>query len=371
MITSEYLGSANNIGCHQIARQLAKMGVKTFVVSFPISPLYKLISTKTDYSTRKKFSKKFVEVDKNLFSYIPNTLIPPIPQVIQLLPIYLKIWEFLAKKTANILPDTKFDFVFCESLFFPRLLQKISYKKLVVRLPDNFSGFWKGNNTLISAEKNLLKSADIIASPSTLKVKELNNEYKQKRIIHLDNGVDVALYKKIYSKPALYQNSPFNAVYVGAISTWFDMDMLFKIANLKPNWQFTIIGKAPKISAPSNIKFVGEKKDNNKIPYLQHANVGIIPFETEINKSLINYVNPIKMYEYLASGIPVISTEWVELSLINAPIMLAKNADDFAEYLSKLETTTVLKAPLIEFAAKFDWRAITEQLLTEISNEKH
>ncbi|MBL4941090.1 MAG: glycosyltransferase [Colwellia sp.] len=371
IITSEYLGSANEIGSHQIAKQLAAKGIKTLVISFPMSPFYRLIQKRTDYNQRVFFTKKTIEVEKNLFVYIPKTVLPPLPFIVNKAPFYLNLWDKFSLSWQKVLPTNTFDFVFCESLFFPRLLQQVSYKKLVVRLPDNFSGFWKKNKTLLNAEKKLLQSADIIVTPSKLRAIELNKEHKQKRVLHLNNGVDTALYTNDYEKPSSYKKSQFNAVYVGAISAWFDMNMLFEIATLKPNWQFTIIGKSPQVSAPSNIRFIGEKRGNDKIPYLKYANVGIIPFNNQEHHALINYVNPIKMYEYLAAGIPVISTAWAELTLINAPIELAKDIDSFVAHLSKMETSTTPKAPLIEFAEKFNWKTITQQLLTEIANEKY
>jgi glycosyltransferase involved in cell wall biosynthesis len=371
IITSEYLGSANEIGSHQIAKQLAAKGIKTLVISFPMSPFYWLMQKKTDYNQRVAFTKNLVEVEKNLFVFIPKTVLPPLPFIVKNAPFYLNLWDKISINWQRKLPNSTFDFVFCESLFFPRLLEKVSYKKLIVRLPDNFSGFWKANKTLIAAEKKLLNKADIIVTPSKLRAKELNKEFKQKRILHLNNGVDTTQYKNDYKKPGLYQSKKFKAVYVGAISAWFDMSMLIKVATLKPNWLFTIIGKTPEVSVPNNIKFIGEKKGNDKIPYLKYADVGIIPFNNQEHHTLINYVNPIKMYEYLAAGIPVISTEWAELTLINAPIKLAKDINSFVDHLTALEITKEPTPLLIEFAEKFDWKIITEQLLTEISNEKH
>jgi hypothetical protein len=291
--------------------------------------------------------------------------------MIKLCPFYLNKWELFSKSINEVLPTNNFDFVFCESMFFPNLLNNITYDKLVVRLPDNFSGFWKNNPRLQEAENKLLDLADIIITPSKLKQRDLGKVRPNKKILHLPNGVDFKSYQVSYNTPAVYNDYKFNAVYVGAIATWFDHKLLIETAKKKPKWQFIIIGKANKTNTPKNIKFIGEKTGSDKVAYLQHASVGIIPFETKINKALIDYVNPIKMYEYLAAGIPVISTQWQELSLINAPIFTSNNATEFSQHLSELEKSPQPTNTYKNFAENFDWEAITAQLLRYIDDEKN
>lgn len=371
ILTSEYYNSPNKIGSHHFAEQFAALGIEIFIISFPVSPLYQLFPKSTDYEKRIEQCKNLTKIKDNLYSFIPKTLLPPIPLITKLLPNYLYRWEKSNKQINTLIENHSFDFILCESLFFPRIIENATYKTLVVRLPDNLSGFWRNNTTLIEAEKSLIDKADIIISPSTLKCQQLSSLNPTKIVEYIANGVNIEQYQIKTTPPASYIKNKYNAVYIGAINSWFDHQLLNAVAKQKTQWHFTIIGKQPKINAPDNVSFIGEITGEDKIPYLQHANVGIIPFETKINKALIDYVNPIKMYEYLAAGIPVISTQWQELSLINAPIFTSSNATEFSQHLSKLERSPRQSDTYKDFAANFDWAAIAEQLLCYIDDEKN
>jgi len=364
IITSEFLGNANKIGSHNLAESFAQMGIQTFVISFPISPLYRFIDKKTQFSIRKKFSKGFVEVSTNLHSYIPSTLIPPIPSVLKILPQYLYKWDVIPPSFRKNLPYEHFDLVFTESFFYMSLLDHITYKKLVLRIPDNMKGFWGENKALIEAENLLIRKADCVVSPSLLKCNELLKYNQNSK--YLANGVNYKDFQLQTTSPYLNSQYKFEAVYVGAIAKWFDFDLLREVAIKKTNWRFTIIGNLSKtVDMPDNVRFIGEKSGQDKISFLQHADAGLIPFDVSNYSELINYVNPIKLYEYLAAGINVVSAKWPELEMINAPISLAATAQEFICALTELESASKDTKELKRFAQQFDWGKIAQQFALE------
>jgi glycosyltransferase involved in cell wall biosynthesis len=65
---------------------------------------------------------------------------------------------------------------------------------------------------------------------------------------------------------------------------------------------------------------------------LARANVGIIPFE---DCDLVRSTSPIKMYEYLAAGLPVVTTPIPEAEALAAPgiLRVATTAEGFASAL--------------------------------------
>lgn len=364
IITSEYLGAANKIGSHNLAESFAQMGIQTFVISFPISPFYRFIDKKTQFSIRKKFSKGFVEVSTNLYSYIPFTLIPPVPSVLKVLPQYLYKWDAIPPSFKKNFPHEHFDLVFTESFFYMSLLDHLTYQKLVLRIPDNMKGFWGENKALIEAENLLIKKADCVVTPSLLKCNELMKQNQKTK--YLPNGVNYEDFQLQTSSPYLNSQYKFEAVYVGAIAKWFDFNLLREVATKKTNWRFTIIGNLSQtVNMPDNVRFVGEKSGQDKISFLQHADAGLIPFDVSNNSELINYVNPIKLYEYLAAGINVVSVKWPELEMINAPISLAATTQEFISALTELENTTKDTEELKRFAQKFDWMKIAQQFVLE------
>jgi glycosyltransferase involved in cell wall biosynthesis len=98
--------------------------------------------------------------------------------------------------------------------------------------------------------------------------------------------------------------------FFGVIDERLDQDLLRMIAALQPTWQFVMIGpvlKADPNSLPKaeNIHWLGQKKYEELPAYLSGWDVAILPFAK--NDATRN-ISPTKTPEYLAAGIPVVST---------------------------------------------------------------
>jgi UDP-galactopyranose mutase len=89
-----------------------------------------------------------------------------------------------------------------------------------------------------------------------------------------------------------------------------DIELLGKMAELRPDWHFVMIGPVVKISEEDlprseNIYYLGGK-DYKELPaYLSGWDVALMPFA--MNEST-KYISPTKTPEYLAAGLPVVST---------------------------------------------------------------
>ena len=97
-----------------------------------------------------------------------------------------------------------------------------------------------------------------------------------------------------------------------------------------PGVQFVIVSPdAPPEAAPreTNVAYLPGGLYEDVPAFYQHAAVGIIPFALS---RLTAPVNPIKMYECLAAGTPVVASNWGELRRLDAPVSLAETPEDFA-----------------------------------------
>ena len=373
IITSEYYGAANRIGSHHLARQYAEKGIEVFVISFPVSPLYTLNPDRTHYTKRKPFCRGFVQSEKNIKVYVPNAILPPLPNIVKFLPFLLDHWHRLTTpgfhKIIKEELGSRVDFVLTDSVFFPFIKQYIQSDTFIFRVPDYLAGFWGNNKTLLKSETALLAEATLVVTSS----RQLLDKMRKTEGIDakfLPNGVEKDRFEMKLPLPIEYCESENpKAIYVGALKKWFDLKLLIQLAGSKPNWDFFIIGDNSELTTLpeiENVHFLGEKPQLECVPYIQHANAGIIPFQRD-KAGLVDCINPIKLYEYLAAGIPVISTPWKELELINAPIFLADSADSFGEMLEiSLESTPDDSNQRKEFAAQFNWDEIADLLLEMI-----
>jgi UDP-galactopyranose mutase len=98
--------------------------------------------------------------------------------------------------------------------------------------------------------------------------------------------------------------------FYGVIDERFDIDLLRQIADLRPDWQFVMVGPVVKIAPEdlpraANIHYVGGKTYDQLPAYLSGWDVALMPFA--MNEST-QFISPTKTPEYLAGGRPVVST---------------------------------------------------------------
>lgn len=127
--------------------------------------------------------------------------------------------------------------------------------------------------------------------------------------------------------------------YYGAIEEWFDLDLLFNLAERKPMWNIVLIGRSSlegfkgKTSNYHNIHYLGEKPYSTLHQYSNFFDVGIIPF---LVNDLTNSVSPVKFFEYQAAGLPVVSTPIAEMYNYESEfVYLAQNIKDFEASIEK------------------------------------
>ncbi|MEO8130924.1 MAG: glycosyltransferase, partial [Bryobacteraceae bacterium] len=149
--------------------------------------------------------------------------------------------------------------------------------------------------------------------------------------------------------------------YYGAIADWFDLELLIKVAQSRPQYSFVLIGQVhgvdvSKLAALPNARLLGEKNYREIPLYLSHFDVCLIPFR--LNK-LTKGVDPVKMYEYFSQGKPVIATDMAELAQSTDLLYIGKDVEDFAAKVDQAiqENDPELRKRRIAYAAANTWSA--------------
>lgn len=202
----------------------------------------------------------------------------------------------------------------------------------------------------------LIKRADIVTAVAKPLIKKFKYECN-KEIYLIPNALDckfVDKYNKEYMNEEKNNYLFFNKIknvlriennnednfkvhnrskigYVGHLtSSWFDWESLIEIAKTLSEYEFEIIGHSMQMKIdelPKNIKYLGPKSIDEVFEISKEWKIGIIPFK--INK-LSEGVDPIKVYEYLAMGLKVIS--FTIPQIINYPeVKLVSSIDEFVD----------------------------------------
>jgi glycosyltransferase involved in cell wall biosynthesis len=148
------------------------------------------------------------------------------------------------------------------------------------------------------------------------------------------NGVDFTHFNKASELRLRNRNSDIIVGYVGSVDKRIDFELLTALATKLPDIKFEFVGrimeteKANILDKLPNIKFWGAKKVEELPNFIKNFDAGIIPF---IKNELTAGIYPIKVNEYLASGIPVITTDFAPLPEFGSTITTASDHNMFLQ----------------------------------------
>jgi len=103
--------------------------------------------------------------------------------------------------------------------------------------------------------------------------------------------------------------------FYGTIQDWVDLELVAELAQRRPEWTIAIIGGVhvdiSAVKGLPNVHFLGRKPHAELPGYCKGFDVGLIPY---VLSERMQYVNPIKLREYLSAGLPVVSTAVPEVA---------------------------------------------------------
>ncbi len=226
---------------------------------------------------------------------------------------------------------------FAPDVFY--LLDKFDAEKVLYYCVDdfaNFSGY--DNEQVLRDEADLCRRADLVVTTSSV-LQEAKAPLNSNTIL-VPHGVDYEHFSKALSNdlpvPEDIKDIPHPRLgFFGLIRDWVDLDLLAEVARKRLDWHFILIGDSTIKLTPyrllPNMHFLGRKSYEQLPAYCKGFDLGIIPFK--INE-LTKAVNPIKLREYLAAGLSVVSTPLPEVELYDRHIATAHGT---MEFIAKIE----------------------------------
>lgn len=206
---------------------------------------------------------------------------------------------------------------------------------------DELSAFKFAPPSLLGLEVELLTLADIVFTGG----KSLFNTKKGRHAnVHLfPSSIDQQHFgkaKEIIEAPVDQQDIPAPLLgFFGVIDERFDIELIAEVARQRPAWQFVLIGPVVKIDPGalprgSNIHYLGSKSYEELPQYLAGWDIAMIPFA--LNEST-RFISPTKTPEYLAAGVPVISTPILDVVDPYGKEGLVRIAGDSSEFIRAAE----------------------------------
>ena len=193
----------------------------------------------------------------------------------------------------------------------------VDYDVCVYDCMDELSAFKNAPRELVQMERLLMQRADIVFTGG-------QSIYEAKRRLHksihaFPSSIDVAHFHKARrptSDPADQASIPHPRVgFAGVIDERLDVKMVAEAAAKMPDVHFVMIGPVVKIDPADlprlpNIHWLGGKSYAELPTYMANWDMGWMPFA--LNEAT-RYISPTKTPEFLAAGLPVVSTAIVDV----------------------------------------------------------
>lgn len=217
----------------------------------------------------------------------------------------------------------------------PFLVGQLSEEKFVYYCVDDYPRFQCHDEDRIrAAETDLLRRADVVIATSQPLAEEKRRIRPDVHLVR--HGVDferfACAWRGSLTCPEDLAALPRPRIgFFGLIHHWIDLALIKEVAQRRPAYSFVLIGDARSdtgvLDGATNIHLLGRRPYQALPAYCAHFDAALLPFAcNEMTRS----INPIKMHEYLAAGLPVVSTPLPEAARYSPAIRVAETAREFA-----------------------------------------
>jgi glycosyltransferase involved in cell wall biosynthesis len=214
-------------------------------------------------------------------------------------------------------------------------------RMLVYHCVDEYSEFTGVDKAgLLALERQLLEKSDCVIVSSDLLLK--NKQRHNRNTFLVTHGVDVEHFRQACDPRTVIPGDIRSLKkpiigFFGLIADWVDLHLIRFLAQSRPQWTFVLIGKVvtslEAIGGLTNVHVL-EQKPYDLLPgYAKAFDVAVLPF---VINELTLAANPLKLREYLAAGLPVVSTAIPEAEKLKHVLYTGRDQSHFLELIQKI-----------------------------------
>ncbi|OGY92977.1 MAG: hypothetical protein A3B31_00370 [Candidatus Komeilibacteria bacterium RIFCSPLOWO2_01_FULL_53_11] len=228
-----------------------------------------------------------------------------------------------------------------------------SYRQFVPMLKENYA--------------YIKEKADIIFTVADELQKLFDN---QPNVYWIPNGVDLAHYqtpRRLVNRDIADIQRPIVG-YIGIIQDRVDVDMIVDLARMNPDKSFVMVGPVwsdrdkQRLETRENVHVLGYKSYDEAPAYIQQFDVALIPHKVS---TFITSTNPMKVYEYLACGKPVVATRHSGAEMFQDAVYLAADTAEFHSSIGRalVEDSSDKQRMRRDAVREYSWSATVSQML--------
>lgn len=233
---------------------------------------------------------------------------------------------------------------------------------------DELSMFRGAPARLCDNEHTLLRQADLVFTGGVSLFEAKCNRHTH--VYPFPSGVDVSHFsqarkarKERAGQPADQESIPKPRLgYAGVIDERIDIELIDRMSLSRPDWHIVMVGPVVKIEPASlprraNLHWLGMKDYRDLPQYFAGWDVALLPFALN---DATRYISPTKTPEYLAAGLPVVSTPIRDVVRPYGDLGLARIASNAEEFIAAADQS-------MKHGFSMKWRERADRFLRTLS----
>jgi glycosyltransferase involved in cell wall biosynthesis len=254
---------------------------------------------------------------------------------------------------------------------------RLGESELIYYCVDEYTAFTGVSSGLKEIEEDLFRRSDLVVV-SAEKLLESKKRFNEKTFL-IRHGVDFRHFRKSLDAelelPAEVKDLPRPIIgFHGLLADWVDFELIKKTAEHFKTGSVVLIGKitvdAEKkiriLDGIANIHFLGRKPYAELPNYCKAFDVALNPFEIS---ELTLAANPLKVREYLAAGLQVVSTDIPEVRILK-DCLTGKDHADFIAQIEKILKNPKPRAEVSDAIRHESWDAKVDELRVVMRRER-
>ena len=264
--------------------------------------------------------------------------------------------------------------VMASNIYCPGALSRLRKKLVLYDFNDSPFQFSVSPGWARGYWPRTIRQADAVFVVSEYYRRQLARE-TDRPLILLGNGVEMAPFEAPRERPADLSDLPRPLIgYVGLLSHFLDFSVLETLRRNRRGGTVVLIGPGSPATdaavadfgAREGVAVLGPRPYADVPAYMQALDVGVIPFRAD--DPFVQGINPNKVYQYLAAGVPVITTPVLDLEERSPDLRFASTEDQWSAALADVLGAHGDRDCRRAIARPHDWDALAARMVREIES---
>jgi glycosyltransferase involved in cell wall biosynthesis len=261
--------------------------------------------------------------------------------------------------------------------FFADVIGHLDERAIVYHCYDEYAAFSVSDRARVAADElRVLHAADVVLAVSDGLCRLKSPANANTHLVHNAADYDHFASARDPATPVAPELRGLPAPVIGCVTRvvpeYFDADLLRRVFARRPDWSFVVVGpeygggeqatrSLRALKELPNVHLLGRREFTALPSYLKAFDACLIPYVLSENKQL---ADPLKLYEYLAAGKPVISKPLPLSDDVRGVVASADGPDEWIEAIDRALRTdsTALVAQRQAIARRNTWDARVERI---------